>query len=165
MPNIEYTRRQIIASGAYGALAASLPGIRFGTTEEKLKKMEPKLVRVPEASDIAKAIAGTAKVGIQAKTHEEHLKLWQGYANKTNEIRKALAAMEADPSKANQIYSEMRALKVNYAFAYGGYINHSVYFDTLGGISRAVRRASSASRASLNCRFSAALRSATSPLS
>lgn len=133
MPNIEYTRRQIIASGAYGALAASLPGIRFGTTEEKLKKMEPKLVRVPEASDIAKAIAGTAKVGFQAKTHEEHLKLWQGYANKTNEIRKALAAMEADPSKANQIYSEMRALKVNYAFAYGGYINHSVYFDTLGG--------------------------------
>jgi superoxide dismutase, Fe-Mn family len=133
MPIIEYTRRQIIASGAYGALAATMPKIRFGTTEEKLKNMEPKLVRVPEASDIAKAIAGTAKVGIQAKTHEEHLKLWQGYANKTNEIRKALAAMEADPSKANQIYSDMRALKVNYAFAYGGYVNHLVYFDTLGG--------------------------------
>jgi Fe-Mn family superoxide dismutase len=27
----------------------------------------------------------------------------------------------------------MRALKVNYAFAYGGYINHNVYFETLGG--------------------------------
>ena len=27
----------------------------------------------------------------------------------------------------------MRALKVNYAFAYGGYVNHNVYFDTIGG--------------------------------
>jgi Fe-Mn family superoxide dismutase len=89
-------------------------------------------VRVPEAGDIEKAF-GTEGVGISRRTHEEHLKLWQGYANKTNEIRKALAETEADPSKANQIYSQMRALKVNYAFAYGGYLNHTVYFDTIGG--------------------------------
>src|SRR5205823_211338 len=91
------------------------------------------LVRVPTEEDIAKAIAGTEKVGISRKTHEEHLKLWQGYANKTNEIRKALSELDTDPAKANQIYSQMRALKVNYAFAYGGYKNHNVYFETLGG--------------------------------
>lgn len=95
--------------------------------------MEAKLVRVPDAGDIAKAIENTPRVGISAKTHEEHLKLWQGYANKTNEIRKALAEMEVDPSKANQIYSQIRALKANYAFALGGYKNHNVYFETLGG--------------------------------
>ncbi|MFI5386014.1 MAG: superoxide dismutase [Fimbriimonadales bacterium] len=95
--------------------------------------MEPKLVRVPDAGDIAKAIANTPRAGISAKTHEEHLKLWMGYANKTNEIRKALAELDTDPAKANQIYSQVRALKANYAFALGGYKNHNVYFETLGG--------------------------------
>ena len=94
--------------------------------------MEPKLVHVPGDADIVKAFNTTSK-GISEATHREHLKLWQGYANKTNEIRKALAEMEIDPAKANQIYSQMRALKANYAFAYGGYLNHNVYFDTLGG--------------------------------
>jgi superoxide dismutase, Fe-Mn family len=94
--------------------------------------MEPKLVRVPTEDDIKKAL-NTAANGISEATHRAHLTLWQGYANKTNEIRKALAEMDADPSKANQIYSQMRALKVNYAFAYGGLINHNVYFDTIGG--------------------------------
>lgn len=135
MPEKELTRRQLLAAGAAVSTATliGVPGLGFANHQENIKNMEPKLVRVPDANDIAKAIAGTAKVGIQAKTHEEHLKLWQGYANKTNEIRKALAELDTDPAKANQIYSQMRALKVNYAFAYGGYINHNVYFETLGG--------------------------------
>src|ERR1700722_17918456 len=93
--------------------------------------MEPKLVTVPQA--IPDKVYSTERVGISRKTHDEHLKLWQGYANKTNEIRKALAEMEADPSKANQIYSQIRALKADYTFAYEGYINHNVYFGTIGG--------------------------------
>ncbi len=134
MPEKEISRRQLLVAGAATSVALTgLPGLGFTYHQETTTKMEPKLVRVPEANDIAKAISGTAKVGIQAKTHEEHLKLWQGYANKTNEIRKALAELDTDPAKANQIYSQMRALKVNYAFAYGGYINHNVYFETLGG--------------------------------
>lgn len=94
--------------------------------------MEPKLVRVPDETDLAAAFK-TASAGISEATHREHLKLWQGYANKTNEIRKALAEMEIDPAKANQIYSQLRALKINYAFAYGGYLNHNLYFSILGG--------------------------------
>lgn len=91
----------------------------------------PHLVEVPQS--IPDKVYTTERVGISRKTHDEHLKLWQGYANKTNEIRKALAEMEIDPAKGNQIYSQMRALKVNYAFAYSGLINHNVYFDTIGG--------------------------------
>jgi len=94
--------------------------------------MEQKLVRVPGDADIEKALS-TASKGISEATHRAHLKLWQGYANKTNEIRKALTEVDCDPAKANQIYSQMRALKVNYAFAIGGYLNHNVYFGTLGG--------------------------------
>ena len=124
----EITRRAVLQAGMVAMIA---PRITLDLKEEKV--MEPKLVRVPEAADIAKAVAKTPSVGISAKTHEEHLKLWQGYANKTNEIRKALAEMEMDPAKANQIYSQVRALKGNYAFALGGYKNHNVYFETLGG--------------------------------
>src|SRR5437868_13799206 len=91
--------------------------------------MEQKLVQVPQA--IPEKVYTTERVGISAKTHEEHLKLWQGYANKTNEIRKALAEIDTDAAKANQIYSQMRSLKINYAFALGGYKNHNVYFETL----------------------------------
>src|SRR2546421_11750205 len=93
--------------------------------------MEPKLVTVPQS--IPDKVYSTERWGISRKTHEEHLKLWQGYANKTNEIRKALAELDTDPTKANQIYSQVRALKANYAFALGGFKNHNVYFDTIGG--------------------------------
>lgn len=94
--------------------------------------MDPKLVPVPTEADIAKALK-TASKGISEATHKAHLGLWQGYANKTNEIRQKLANFDYDPGKANQIYSELRALKVNYAFALGGYHNHKIYFDTIGG--------------------------------
>jgi Fe-Mn family superoxide dismutase len=91
---------------------------------------KPKLVAVPEA--LPTKVYTTERVGISKATHDAHLTLFQGYAKKTNEIRELLAKGGAGEG-ANQIYSNMRALKVNYAFAYGGYINHSVYFDTLGG--------------------------------
>ncbi|MFM9874736.1 MAG: superoxide dismutase [Fimbriimonadaceae bacterium] len=93
--------------------------------------MATKLVTVPEA--LPEKVYSTEKVGISKATHDSHLTLWKGYANKTNEIRNLLAEVDTDPTKANQVYSQMRALKVNYAFAYGGYINHKVYFETLGG--------------------------------
>ncbi len=93
--------------------------------------MTIKLVAVPEA--LPEKVYSTEAHGISKATHDAHLGLWKGYANKTNEIRTALAELEIDPAAANQIYSHVRGLKVNYAFAYGGYINHSVYFDTIGG--------------------------------
>ena len=93
--------------------------------------MEPRLVVVPE--ELPSKVYTSERVGISKATHDTHLGLWKGYANKTNEIRKLLHEVDTDPSKANQVYSAMRALKVNYAFAYGGYINHKVYFETLGG--------------------------------
>ncbi len=90
-------------------------------------------VKLVAANPLQEKVFSTERVGISRKTHEEHFKLFQGYANKTNEIRKALAELEVDPSKSNQIFSQMRALKVDYTFAYGGFVNHAIYFDILGG--------------------------------
>src|SRR6266487_6709980 len=48
-----------------------------------------------------------------------------------NEILGRLA--DVDPAQANQVYSEIRALKVELSFAVGGVKNHEVYFEHLGG--------------------------------
>jgi superoxide dismutase, Fe-Mn family len=69
--------------------------------------------------------------GISRETVEAHYKLYQGYVNKRNEILKKLA--DVDLSTANQVYSDIRALKVDLTFAIGGIKNHEVYFEHLGG--------------------------------
>ncbi len=72
--------------------------------------------------------------GISKKTIEEHLKLYQGYVNKYNEINEKLNALkDEDYEKANQVYSSIRELKLELSFAWGGIINHEIYFDHLGG--------------------------------
>jgi Fe-Mn family superoxide dismutase len=72
--------------------------------------------------------------GISKKTVEEHLKLYQGYVNKYNEIQEKLAALTDDDfSKANQVYSTIRELKTELSFAWGGVVNHEIYFGHLGG--------------------------------
>lgn len=72
--------------------------------------------------------------GISKKTIEEHLKLYQGYVNKYNEIiEKLIQLTDDDYAKANQTYSLIRELKVELSFAWGGVVNHEIYFSHLGG--------------------------------
>ena len=69
--------------------------------------------------------------GISRASVEAHYKLYQGYVAKRNEILAKLG--EVDLAAANQVYSEIRALKVDLTFAIGGVKNHEVYFGHLGG--------------------------------
>jgi superoxide dismutase, Fe-Mn family len=69
--------------------------------------------------------------GISRASIEAHYKLYQGYVAKRNEILKKLA--DVDLSSANQVYSEVRGLKVELSFAVGGIKNHEIYFEHLGG--------------------------------
>jgi Fe-Mn family superoxide dismutase len=69
--------------------------------------------------------------GISRAAIEAHYKLYEGYVAKRNEILRALDG--ADVSSANQVYSEVRALKVELSFAIGGIKNHEIYFEHLGG--------------------------------
>lgn len=72
--------------------------------------------------------------GISKKTIEEHLKLYQGYVTKYNEIMEKLSMLtDDDYAKANQSFSMIRELKVELTFAYGGVVNHELYFGHLGG--------------------------------
>src|SRR6202142_2216943 len=69
--------------------------------------------------------------GISRETVEAHYKLYQGYVNKRNEILGKLDGV--DLSSANQVYSDLRSLKVDLTFAIGGIKNHEIYFEHLGG--------------------------------
>jgi Fe-Mn family superoxide dismutase len=69
--------------------------------------------------------------GISRQAVEAHYKLYEGYVNKRNEIMGRLA--EVDLAAANQVFSEIRALKVDLSFALGGIKNHEIYFEHLGG--------------------------------
>jgi Fe-Mn family superoxide dismutase len=69
--------------------------------------------------------------GISRAAVEAHYKLYEGYVNKRNEILEKLDG--ADLSSANQVYSDLRSLKLDLTFAIGGIKNHEVYFEHLGG--------------------------------
>jgi Fe-Mn family superoxide dismutase len=69
--------------------------------------------------------------GISRAAVEAHYKLYEGYVNKRNEILRKLDGI--DLASANQVYSEIRALKVELSFAVGGIKNHEIYFEHLGG--------------------------------
>ncbi len=69
--------------------------------------------------------------GISRETIEAHYKLYQGYVSKRNEILTKLG--DVDLASANQVYSDIRSLKVDFTFAVGGIKNHEIYFEHLGG--------------------------------
>ena len=69
--------------------------------------------------------------GISRESVEAHHKLYEGYVNKRNEILRELSGV--DLGSANQVYSQLRVLKVELTFAVGGIKNHEIYFEHLGG--------------------------------
>src|SRR5215467_8142386 len=69
--------------------------------------------------------------GISRESVEAHYKLYEGYVNKRNEILERLGEIEL--GAANQVYSDVRALKVDLSFALGGIKNHEIYFEHGGG--------------------------------
>src|SRR5438874_13567489 len=71
--------------------------------------------------------------GISKQTMEDHFKLYEGYAKKANECRKLLNEFEYSKIEGNQVYSQLRAVSIDYTFALLGYKNHDLYFGHLGG--------------------------------
>ena len=86
------------------------------TDEIAARPLKPELLR----------LNGISRVSVEA-----HHRLYQGYVAKRNEILVRLA--QVDAGAANQVYSEVRALKVELSFALGGVKSHEVYFEHLGG--------------------------------
>ena len=69
---------------------------------------------------------------VSDKLFNNHIKLYKGYVDKTNEIDLKLAASSsAELKAANATYSAYRALKRGESFALDGVILHELYFQNL----------------------------------
>ena len=86
-------------------------GSRMSTLAFKFEEIAPRELRA-EVYELD---------GISRASIEAHYKLYQGYVNKRNELLGKLA--EVDLAAANQVYSDLRALKVDLTFAIGGIKN------------------------------------------
>lgn len=67
----------------------------------------------------------------QRQLDEHHGVLYNGYVNKVNEIRSLMQAV--DFRKANQTFSDLRAMKIEETFALNGVKLHEAYFENIGG--------------------------------
>ena len=71
--------------------------------------------------------------GISKQTMDDHYALYEGYIKKTNECRRILNDFDYAELEGNQVYSEIRAVSIDYTFALLGFKNHELYFGHLGG--------------------------------
>lgn len=129
------SRRNFLKTSALSVGAASLlteHPLRAAADQTAAPAAQPAGLPAPPPIS-AKTFASISATldGISKATMEAHYRLYQGYVNKTNEIRQKLAT--ADPTKGNQTYSDIRELKVELTFAVGGVKNHETYFGHLGG--------------------------------
>lgn len=76
--------------------------------------------------------------GFSPKQIEQHIKLYQGYVKKINEIREKLSKLPYSDrkEKANFSYGEFSELKRRESVPYNGMVLHEMYFDNLGGSDR-----------------------------
>jgi Fe-Mn family superoxide dismutase len=76
--------------------------------------------------------------GFSAPQIEQHLKLYQGYVKKINEIRADIEKIPFAERKANSnfSYGKFAELKRRESVPYNGVYLHEMYFDNLGGSQR-----------------------------
>jgi Fe-Mn family superoxide dismutase len=129
----ELSRRELIAQLTAGAALAAIPAMASADTPAPTKSPRP-VGTAFTAIPLSDKLKNTEKNGITFKTHQAHYGLYQGYVKKANEIQEKLSALGVpDVKTANQTYSDIRELKVEYSFAIGGIKNHELYFGILGG--------------------------------
>lgn len=69
---------------------------------------------------------------INQEQFDAHMRLYEGYINKMNEID-MLLENDADPEQSNSTYSKYRGIKRGETFALNGVILHEYYFENIGG--------------------------------
>lgn len=68
---------------------------------------------------------------INREQFEAHMRLYEGYINKMNEIDQLLLE-NGDLDKANATYSKYRGIKRGETYALNGVILHELYFENIG---------------------------------
>src|SRR6516162_2284730 len=102
------TRREMLVMGAVAATAAAVGGIGAQAAALTPSGAEPYAAK--DFSDLA----SKKLEGISAGQIEQHLKLYQGYVKKSNEIYNKLK--DVDITSANATYSPLRELLMEQSY-------------------------------------------------
>ena len=132
----EISRRQLLTQIAAASAVAAIPAAASADTAAPaaMTSSPRSLPATLTAIPLPDKLKATEANGIKFTTHQAHYGLYQGYVKKVNEINAKLVDLGMPDTKAaNQIYSAIRELKVEYSFAVGGVKNHELYFSILGG--------------------------------
>ncbi len=119
------TRRDVLIMGALAAGSAVAAAPQAKSDVFARTAPEPYLAR--DFSDLV----NKKMDGISASQIEQHLKLYQGYVKKANEIYNKLK--DVDITSANATYSPLRELLMEQSYAVNGAVYHEYYFGNLGG--------------------------------
>lgn len=120
------TRREMLVMGAVAATAAAVGGIGA-----QAAVINPAPGAEPYAAKDFSDLTAKKLEGISAGQIEQHLKLYQGYVKKSNEIYSKLK--DVDITSANATYSPLRELLMEQSYAVNGAVYHEFYFGNLGG--------------------------------
>lgn len=134
------TRREVLLMGAIaatGAIATSTGIVKAAETESKAAGV------IAGGAPAAGGKSYTAKdfsslvtknmTGLSSKQVEQHLKLYEGYVGKINELQAGLDAVDISTPAPNATYHPYREMLVEQSFALNGVIYHELYFANLGG--------------------------------
>jgi Fe-Mn family superoxide dismutase len=128
------TRREVLLMGALAAGSMMATG---AAAADNLKEAAATLpVAKPgqplAAKDFSHLLSKPME-GLSPKQIEPHLKLYQGYVAKTNEIQSALNTVDLNTPAPNATYHPLRELLMEQSYALNGVVYHELYFGNLGG--------------------------------
>lgn len=139
LPRREFLKKAAIIGG--GALAASQLGSLLVHAEHVPGHTTGSKTLVPAGGTIYNPKAGIEAmtfpnlknvVGFSEKQINDHLKLYQGYVTKINQIEESLHAMTPNLSEVNATYHPFRELHVEKTYALNGVVLHEQYFGNMG---------------------------------
>lgn len=130
------TRREVLLMGALaaGSLVAT-SGVAKAAEPVIAATVPPAAVAgggPVKAKDFSYLVAKNME-GLSAKQIEPHLKLYQGYVGKVNEIENLITTIDPNTPPPNATYHPLREALMELSYAHNGVIYHELYFSNLGG--------------------------------
>jgi Fe-Mn family superoxide dismutase len=124
------TRREVLLMGAIAASGFVAATPSFASANPTVTGAQVANPLGPYLARDFSTLTNKKLDGFSASQIAQHLKLYQGYVGKANEITAKLK--DADLQGANATYAPLRELLVEESYAVNGVIFHEFYFGNLG---------------------------------
>ncbi|MFN8553439.1 MAG: Fe-Mn family superoxide dismutase [Candidatus Obscuribacterales bacterium] len=130
------TRREVLLMGAMaaGGLVAASPVLATPAKAAAEATGAAKATATAETPYVARDFSGLVSKkmpGLSESQISQHIKLYQGYITKANELNSKLK--DPDLAGPNATYAPLREMLVEESYAVNGVVYHEYYFGNLGG--------------------------------